>query len=66
MKPTLILTIGKGATREQKEKAVKKVYELSGEFAIIVLTKGEKEGKGEANVSLFLKVGIFKGKNERR
>ena len=46
MKPTLTLTIGKQATKEQMEKAVKKVYELSGGFAIIVLMEGEKEGEG--------------------
>ena len=37
MKPTLTLTIGKQATKKQIEKAFKKVYELSGEFAIMVL-----------------------------
>ena len=37
MKPTLTLTIGKEATKKQIEKAVEKVYELSGEFAIMVL-----------------------------
>ena len=41
MKPTLTLTIGKEATKEQIEKAVKKVYELKGEFEIIVLMEGE-------------------------
>ena len=63
MKPTLTLTISQEATKEQIEKAVNKIYELKDEFAIIVIVEGKEEAGGQGNVSLPLKVPIFKGEN---
>ena len=63
MKPTLTLTISQEATKEQIEKAVNKIYELKDEFAIIVIVEGKEEAEGQGNVSLPLKVPIFKGEN---
>ena len=41
MKPALTLTISRDATKEQIEKAIRRVNELKGEFEIIVLMEGE-------------------------
>ena len=57
MKPALTLTISRDATKEQIEKAIRRVNELKGEFEIIVLMEGEvpslpeqvKEVKDEFN-----------------
>ena len=37
MKPTLTLVIDQNTSKEQMERAVKKLYELKGEFSLIVV-----------------------------
>jgi len=46
MKPALTLTISRDATKEQIEKAIRRVNELKDEFNIAVVVVGGKETRG--------------------
>ena len=46
MKPTLMLTISRDATKEQIERAIRRVNELKDEFNIAVVVVGGKETRG--------------------